>query len=110
MDRDQRPELHRGTVEFVVPKEYWTREPTGLRWLFVIDVTQESYNKGFLESFCEGILKALYGSEDSEQDEGGEVKRMIPEGSKVGFLTYDKDIHFYNIHVSWPQASTSTDY
>lgn len=100
VDRDQRPELHRGTVEFVVPKEYWTREPVGLRWLFVIDVTQESYNKGFLETFCDGILAALYGGEDQEKDENGEDKRRVPEGAKVGFVTYDKDIHFYNMHVS----------
>lgn len=100
LDRDQRAELHRGTVEFVVPKEYWTREPVGLRWLFVIDVTQESYNKGFMETFCEGILAALYGGNDEEKDENSEPKRRIPEGAKVGFITYDKDIHFYNINVS----------
>jgi protein transport protein SEC24 len=101
VDRDQRPELHRGTVEFVVPKEYWTKEPVGLRWLFLIDVTQESYNKGFLETFCDGILAALYGGEDQEKDENGEPKRRIPEGAKVGFVTYDKDIHFYNMHVGF---------
>ncbi|KZZ92428.1 Sec23/Sec24 family protein [Moelleriella libera RCEF 2490] len=98
VDRDQRPELHRGTVEFVVPKEYWTREPVGLRWLFVIDVTQESYNKGFLETFCDGILAALYGGDAVDKDGDGEPKRRIPEGAKVGFVTYDKDIHFYNMH------------
>ena len=100
VDRDQRPELHRGTVEFVVPKEYWTREPVGLRWLFLIDVTQESYNKGFLETFCDGILAALYGGEGQDEDENGEPKTRIPKGAKVGFVTYDKDIHFYNMHVS----------
>lgn len=99
VDRDQRPELTRGTVEFVVPKEYWTREPVGMRWLFLIDVTQESYNKGFLEAFCEGILSALYGGEAAE-DEDGEPKRQIPQGAKVGFATFDKDIHFYNVKVS----------
>jgi protein transport protein SEC24 len=101
VDRDQRPELHRGTVEFLVPKEYWTREPTGLRWLFLIDVTQESYNKGFLETFCEGILAALYSGDEGED---GEVKRAIPLGSKVGFITFDKDIHFYNIRPGLEQA------
>lgn len=101
VDRDQRPELCRGTVEFMVPKEYWTKEPTGLHWLFVIDVTQESYNKGFLEAFCEGVLAALYAPEDDddETDENGEPKRRIPPGAKVGFVTYDKDIHFYNCNV-----------
>ncbi|KND89283.1 Uncharacterized protein C4.03c [Tolypocladium ophioglossoides CBS 100239] len=104
VDRDQRPELHRGTVEFVVPKEYWTREPVGLRWLFVIDATQESYNKGFRETFCDGILAALYGGEDQEKDENGEPKRRIPGGAKVGFITYDKDIHFYNMNSRLDQA------
>ncbi|PHH91154.1 hypothetical protein CDD83_1488 [Cordyceps sp. RAO-2017] len=98
VDRDQRPELHRGTVEFVVPKEYWTRTPVGLRWLFVIDATQESYNKGFMETFCDGILNALYGGDGQGDDDNGEPKRKIPEGARVGFMTYDKDIHFYNMN------------
>ncbi|KAL7619694.1 COPII coat Sec23p-Sfb3p heterodimer component [Parahypoxylon ruwenzoriense] len=105
VDRDQRPELSRGTVEFLVPKEYWTKEPTGLHWLFAIDVTQESYNKGFLEAFCEGILAALYTSGDGDETgENGEPKRRIPPGAKVGFVTYDKDIHFYNCNPALEQA------
>ncbi|KAI0554867.1 hypothetical protein F4679DRAFT_525259 [Xylaria curta] len=104
-DRDQRPELTRGTVEFTVPKEYWTREPTGLNWLFIIDVTQEAFNKGFLEAFCEGILSALYAPEGSDDiDENGEPKRQIPPGAKVGFVTYDKDVHFYNCNPALEQA------
>ncbi|KAI0475359.1 beta-sandwich domain of Sec23/24 [Xylariaceae sp. FL0804] len=104
VDRDQRPELTRGTVEFTVPKEYWTKEPTGLNWLFVIDVTQESFNKGFLEAFCEGILAALYAPDDGETDTNGEPSRRIPAGAKVGFVTYDKDIHFYNCNPALEQA------
>lgn len=102
VDRDQRPELTRGTVEFLVPKEYWTKEPVGLRWLFVIDVTQESFNKGFLEAFCDGILGALYGGEDADADD--ESKRKIPPGARVGFVTYDKEVHFYNVAAGLEQA------
>ncbi|KAI8627108.1 Sec23/Sec24 trunk domain-containing protein [Xylariaceae sp. FL1651] len=105
VDRDQRPELTRGTVEFTVPKEYWTKEPTGLNWLFVIDVTQEAFNKGFLEAFCEGILSALYAPDGGENtEESGEPKRQIPPGAKVGFVTYDKDVHFYNCNPALEQA------
>lgn len=102
VDREQRPELMRGTVEFLVPKEYWSKEPVGLRWLFLIDVGQEAFNKGFLEAFCEGIMGALYGGEKIEGDNeaNGETKRAIPPGAKVGFVTFDKDIHFYNCNVS----------
>ncbi|KAI1817650.1 Sec23/Sec24 trunk domain-containing protein [Poronia punctata] len=104
VDRDQRPELTKGTVEFLVPKEYWTREPVGLNWLFLIDVTQEAFNKGFLEAFCEGILSALYATEGQETEDNEEPKRHIPPGAKVGFATYDKDIHFYNCNPALEQA------
>lgn len=101
VDRESRAELMRGTVEFLVPKEYWNKEPVGLRWLFLIDVGQEAFNKGFLESFCEGIMVALYGTDpDSEE-------RKIPEGAKVGFVTFDKDIHFYNMNVGFPSFFVS---
>jgi protein transport protein SEC24 len=112
VDRDQRPELMRGTVEFNVPKEYWTREPVPLRILFVIDVTQESFNKGFLEAFCDGILGALYGGPEDEADEAkqGEndetkaapKKGRLPTGVKVGFVTFDKEVHYYNCSVRKP--------
>ncbi len=112
VDREQRPELMRGTVEFLVPKEYWSKEPVGLRWLFLIDVGQESFNKGFLEAFCEGIIGALYGGDDQvagENDEvNGGVKRRIPPGAKVGFVTFDKDIHFYNVNVGHYHCSWKT--
>ncbi|ROW09894.1 hypothetical protein VPNG_06259 [Cytospora leucostoma] len=105
VDRDQRPELCHGTVEFVCPKEYYNREPVGLRWLFVIDVTQESYNKGYLEAFCDGILATLYGAEDNEEkEEDGEVKRRIPPNARVGFVTFDKEVHFYNCSAALEQA------
>ncbi|KAK3899512.1 hypothetical protein C8A05DRAFT_46439 [Staphylotrichum tortipilum] len=105
VDRDQRPELTRGTVEFIVPKEYWTKPPVGMRYLFVIDVTQESFNKGFLESFCDGILRTLYGVDDADEpDENGEPRRRIPAGAKVGFVTFDKEVHFYNVSPALEQA------
>jgi protein transport protein SEC24 len=87
----------------MVPKEYWSKEPVGIRWLFVIDVTQESYNKGFLEAFCEGIMSSLYGVNAQAPSEGQQTDpnahRAIPPGARVGFMTYDKDIHFYNVNV-----------
>ena len=108
VDRAQRPELTTGTVEYLVPKEYWAKEPVGLRWLFVIDVSQDAVDKGFLAAFCEGILNALYGDDNEDKDENensnGETnpKRTIPVGSKVGFITYDKAMHYYNCSVFRP--------
>jgi protein transport protein SEC24 len=98
VDRLQRPELMRGTVEFVVPKEYWNKEPVGLQRLFLIDVSQESVNRGFLKGVCKGILDALYGASDASEDDA--TARRVPEGSKIGIVTYDREVHFYNLSVS----------
>lgn len=107
VDRLQRPELTLGTVEFMVPKEYWAKEPVGLRWLFLIDVSAEAVNRGFLDGFCEGIISSLYGK-DSQEKEAGQPEdptlRKLPAGAKVGIVTYDKEIHFYNLGASLDQA------
>lgn len=105
IDRMQRPELMMGTVEFVVPKEYWNKEPVGLQLLFMIDVSQESVNRGFLKGACRGILNALYDTENTE----GETPRRIPEGAKIGIVTFDREVQFYNLSVSillsWPPGN-----
>jgi protein transport protein SEC24 len=95
VDRLQRPELTLGTVDFVVPKEYWSKEPVGLRWLFLIDVTAEAVNRGFLHGFCEGIMNALYGGSDNV--DGSATTSRIPKGAKVGIVTFDKEMQFYNL-------------
>ncbi|KAF2819589.1 Sec23/Sec24 family protein-like protein [Ophiobolus disseminans] len=95
-DRLQRPELMLGTVDFTVPKEYWSREPVGLRWLFLIDVSAEAVNRGFLDGFCEGIIQALYGEADEDASESTPISNL-PKGAKVGIVTFDKEMHFYNL-------------
>ena len=109
VDRNTRPELTTGTVEYLVPKEYWAKEPVGLRWLFVIDVSQDANDKGFVKAFCDGVLEALYGDDpdssidtNEEEKEGAEPdpQRPLPSNSKVGFVTFDKAVHFYNCNVS----------
>ncbi|RKF81903.1 Uncharacterized protein C4.03c [Golovinomyces cichoracearum] len=103
VDREQRPELIRGTVEFLVPKEYWSKKPVGLHWLFLIDVTQESLNKGFLAAFCEGIITALYGKDEETAHNYG-MQRRLPREAKVGIVTFDKELHFYNLNPTLDEA------
>ncbi|KAJ5843289.1 uncharacterized protein N7525_001030 [Penicillium rubens] len=106
VDRMQRPELLMGTVEFTVPKEYWNKEPVGLQTLFLIDVSRESVHRGFLKGVCAGIKDALYGDDDkaSEGTEGDGSSRKLPVGAKVGIVTYDKEVHFYNLAAALDQA------
>ncbi|KAE8352776.1 hypothetical protein BDV28DRAFT_165316 [Aspergillus coremiiformis] len=102
VDRLQRPELMMGTVEFMVPKEYWNKEPVGLQRLFLIDASQESVNRGFLKGVCKGILEALYGTSDSADDDA--APRRLAEGSKIGIVTYDREVHFYSLSPQLDQA------
>jgi protein transport protein SEC24 len=97
LDRMNRPELMMGTVEFTVPKEYQTKEPVPLRWLFMIDITQESINRGLLASSCQGILEALYGSTTEDATEEDLEALKLPPGTKIGIVTYDREIQFYNL-------------
>ncbi|RMZ75836.1 hypothetical protein DV737_g5103, partial [Chaetothyriales sp. CBS 132003] len=85
VDRGQRPELTMGTVEYLVPKEYWAKEPVPLRWLFLVDVSQEAINRGFLHT--------------------------LPAGIKVGIISYDRDVHFYDLSagLAQPQMYVVTD-
>jgi len=103
IDRLQRPELTLGTVDFMVPKEYWSKEPVGLRWLFLVDVSAEAVNRGFLDGFCQGILNALYGGSNENVD-GSESTVRIPQGAKIGIVTFDKEMHFYNLSASLTAA------
>ncbi|KIX09527.1 uncharacterized protein Z518_00607 [Rhinocladiella mackenziei CBS 650.93] len=97
VDRLQRPELMMGTVEYVVPREYYTKEPAPLRWLFLVDITQEAINRGFLTAVCQGILDALYRHERDVPQEADPDMGTLPAGTKIGIVTYDKEVQFYNL-------------
>jgi protein transport protein SEC24 len=120
VDRLQRPELMLGTCEYLVPKEYWAKEPVGLRWLFLIDVSQIALQQKLVESVCEGILLALYGDDSEPQEDGeadehnssqGKSEVKLPAGSRVGIVTYDREVHFYNLssHLDQAQMMVMTD-
>lgn len=101
VDRFQRPELMLGTVDFAAPKEYWTKPPVPLRWLFLIDVSSEAISKGFLNGICRGILNALYPEDASPEKEeptaDGLSVTNLPPGACIGVATFDKEVHFYSL-------------
>lgn len=122
MDHDQRAELCRGSVDFVVPKDYWVqsdssdpdtipRVPAPINYIFAIDVTWSSVRSGMLAEVIAGIKEVLYGTEeDGAEDEkvngadenGTETIAMpksIPKGAKIAIMTFDRTLHFYNLKV-----------
>ncbi|XP_071724214.1 protein transport protein SEC24 C-like, partial [Rutidosis leptorrhynchoides] len=83
-DADERPELCRGTVEFVATREYMVRDPMPAVYFFVIDVSMNAVQTGATAAACSAISQVI--------DD-------LPEGSqtRVGIATFDSTIHFYNL-------------
>ncbi|KAA8542857.1 hypothetical protein F0562_024009 [Nyssa sinensis] len=84
-DADDRPELCRGTVEFVATKEYMVREPMPAVFFFLIDVSMNAIQTGATAAACSAI---------------NQVISDLPEGPRtmVGIATFDSTIHFYNLN------------
>lgn len=94
-DYEYRPELRYGTVEYIVPEEYWAKKPHPIRYLFAIDVSSTAVQSGMLASVCQSLNDILYG------DHAG---NGLPEGAKIGLVTFDRSIHFYNLKATLDQA------
>lgn len=97
-DADERPELSKGTVEFVAPAEYMVRPPMPPVYFFLIEVTQTAVSSGATAACCSGVQQVL----DSLQ--GG-------DRTLVGLATYDNTIQFYSFRSSaaQPQMLVVTD-
>ncbi|KAI8929919.1 hypothetical protein BC831DRAFT_441595 [Entophlyctis helioformis] len=89
VDRLQRPELTHGVVEFVAPpQEYMVRPPQPVVILFVIDVTYGAVQSGMVAVAARAILDSLDSIPNSDNR------------TKLGFITVDSAIHFYNLGAS----------
>ncbi|KAL5735789.1 hypothetical protein ACOSQ2_030577 [Xanthoceras sorbifolium] len=90
IDIDQRPELIKGSVEFVAPTEYMVRPPMPPLYFFLIDVSISAVRSGMIEVVAQTIKSCL--------DELPGFPR-----TQIGFITYDSTIHFYNMKSSLTQ-------
>lgn len=97
-DIDQRPELSRGSVEFVAPTEYMVRPPMPPSYFFIIDVSVFAVRNGLLEVVSKTIKSCL-------DDLPG-----FPR-TQIGFLTFDSTLHFYSLKssLSQPQMMVVAD-
>ncbi|KAK9711638.1 COPII subunit [Basidiobolus ranarum] len=99
IDRFQRPELTHSVVEYIAPAEYMVRAPQPPVYLFLIDVSHTAVQSGMVATAARTILESLDRIPDEE-------KR-----AKVGFITYDSALHFYNLNneLSEPQMLVVSD-
>lgn len=84
-DANERPELCKGSVEFVAPQDYMVRPPMAPAHLFLIDVSPAAVSTGATSAACAAVAEAL------EHLQGG-------ERALVGIAAFDAQIYFYSMH------------
>ncbi|XP_074557837.1 protein transport protein SEC24 A-like [Curcuma longa] len=89
-DINQRPELCKGSVEFVASTEYMVRPPMPPLYFFLIDVSVSAVRSGLLEIVAKTIKSCL-------DDLPG-----FPR-TQIGFITFDNTLHFHNLKSSLTQ-------
>ncbi|XP_010869079.2 protein transport protein Sec24A isoform X2 [Esox lucius] len=94
----KRPEVQNATIEFIAPSEYMLRPPQPAVYLFVLDVSHNAVETGYLDVVCQSLLENI---------------NSLPGDSrtKIGFITFDSTIHFYNLQegLSQPQMLIVSD-
>ncbi|CAN9514521.1 unnamed protein product [Ophioblennius macclurei] len=94
----KRPEVQNSTVEFIASSDYMLRPPQPAAYLFVLDVSHNAVESGYLKHFCHALL-------DNLDKLPGDTR------TRVGFLTFDNTVHFYNLQegLSQPQMLVVSD-
>ncbi|XP_053778390.1 protein transport protein Sec24B isoform X1 [Desmodus rotundus] len=94
----KRPEVQNSTVEFIASSDYMLRPPQPAVYLFVLDVSHNAVEAGYLTVLCQSLLENL-------------DKLPGDSRTRIGFVTFDSTIHFYNLQegLSQPQMLIVSD-
>ncbi|XP_040607728.1 protein transport protein Sec24B isoform X4 [Mesocricetus auratus] len=94
----KRPEVQNSTVEFIASSDYMLRPPQPAVYLFVLDVSHNAVEAGYLSVLCQSLLDNL-------------DKLPGDSRTRIGFMTFDSTIHFYNLQegLSQPQMLIVSD-
>ncbi|KAK2873210.1 hypothetical protein Q8A67_023107 [Cirrhinus molitorella] len=94
----KRPEVQNATIEFIAPSEYMLRPPQPAVYLYILDVSHNAVETGYLDVVCQSLL-------DNLESIPGDAR------TKIGFITFDSTIHFYNLQegLSQPQMLIVSD-
>ncbi|XP_032279655.1 protein transport protein Sec24C isoform X3 [Phoca vitulina] len=97
VDAYDRPELSLGSYEFLATVDYCKNNkfPSPPAFIFMIDVSYNAIRSGLVRLLCEELKSLL----DFLPREGGAEESAI----RVGFVTYNKVLHFYNVKSSLAQ-------
>ena len=83
-DPSRRPECKSSTIEFIAPSEYMLRPPQPAVYIFLLDVSRQASESGYIQKFCDILLE--------------EIDKLPGDGrTQIGFITYDRNVHFYSL-------------
>lgn len=102
VDTTYRPELSLGAFEFIATKAYCKNDklPKEPAYIFMIDVSYNAVRSGLVHLLCSKLRTDIlqYLPKDTSR-KGYENSSEI----RVGFVTFHKQVHFYNLHPSLTQ-------
>eukprot|EP00064_Thunnus_orientalis_P001441 superscaffoldBa00000098_g1444 len=114
VDFYERPELSLGSYEFVATLDYCknNKPPNPPAYIFMIDVSYNNIKSGLVKLICDELktlldkLPRCLSSFSLTSEEGVESSAI-----KVGFVTYNKVLHFYNVKsaLAQPQMMVVSD-
>lgn len=107
IDQYERPELSCGSYEFVANKDYCRNQqlPKPPAFIFMIDVSVNSVRSGLLHVLCPYLKNVVLPNlprdpalvQQYQQQNPNATAADVPSQVRVGFVTYDKELHFYNL-------------
>ncbi|XP_049423749.1 protein transport protein Sec24D [Epinephelus fuscoguttatus] len=105
VDFYEKPELSLGSYEFVATLDYCknNKPPNPPAYIFMIDVSYNNIKSGLVKLICDELKTLL---ENLPREDGMESSAV-----KVGFVTYNKVLHFYNVKsaLAQPQMMVVSD-
>ncbi|KAG7461887.1 hypothetical protein MATL_G00195950 [Megalops atlanticus] len=105
VDFYERPELSLGSYEFIATLDYCknNKPPSPPAFIFMIDVSYSNIKSGLVKLLCEELKTLL---DKLPREEGAESSAI-----RVGFVTYNKILHFYNVKstLAQPQMMVVSD-
>nr|XP_046236643.1 protein transport protein Sec24D [Scatophagus argus] len=105
VDLYERPELSLGSYEFVATLDYCknNKPPNPPAYIFMIDVSYNNIKSGLVKLICDELKTLL---ENLPREDGMESSAI-----RVGFVTYNKVLHFYNVKsaLAQPQMMVVSD-
>ncbi|XP_008844262.1 protein transport protein Sec24D isoform X2 [Nannospalax galili] len=98
LDQYEKPELSLGSYEYVATLDYCRKNkpPNPPAFIFMIDVSYSNIKNGLVKLICEELKTVLEKLPKEEQEETSAVR--------VGFITYNKVLHFFNVKSNLAQA------